>query len=58
MPIRALLNRYEERERETERERENLQYYRFMTWRVSKKTMDFNHIPYNQVKVVSTQQSY
>ena len=37
------------------RERANI---RFMTWRISKETRDFSHIPYNQVKVVGTKQSY
>ena len=46
-----------QRERERERERERASSIRFMTLRVSKESRDFSHIPYNQVKVVGTQQS-
>ena len=46
-----------QRERERERERERASSIRFMTWRVSKESRDFSHIPNNQVKVVGTQQS-
>ena len=41
-----------------ERVRERASNIRFMTWRISKETRDFSHIPYNQVKVVGTKQSY